>query len=102
MSQIAALVSVLGTVLLPGGPACDHKSRCRLRSIMFGVIPFTPEADVQNCRVSGHVRNSPIEQSRRWRELRRDAVSEAHAAIQRQKELHLASTSVYLRNCCCP
>ena len=39
----------------------NHKSRRGLWSIAFGIPPFTPKANVQDCRIGRQVRNSPIE-----------------------------------------
>ena len=82
--------------------ARDHESRCRLGAEGFRVVEFTPEVDIQACRTSRRVWNSPIKKSSvRWN-LRRKARRERPAAIQRQPKFRLTAVRVRLRKARCP
>jgi hypothetical protein len=69
----------------------DHKSRCSLGAVAFGVPPFAPEANVQDRCLRRRVRNSPVEKCSLRVEDRRNAHGEALAAIQRQPNFHLTA-----------
>ena len=67
----------------------DHKHRRRLRSVAFGIMQVTSEADVQDRRVGRRIWDSPEEGCIPWVEPR-DPHRKRNAAIQRQPSLALA------------
>src|SRR6266550_6001911 len=69
---------------------CDHKSRCRLGSVAFGIMQVAPEADVQDRRVGRRVRNSPEERCTP-RVEKRNPHGKTPPAIQRQPSLALTT-----------
>jgi hypothetical protein len=78
----------------------DRKWGSGLRAIAFGVIRFTPEADVQDRRTCRRVGNNPIEKRSSRIELRRNAEWEGSAAIQRQINFQLTPRQVHIgKNC---
>ena len=66
----------------------DHKHRRRLRSVAFGVMQVTSEADVQDRRVGRRIRDSPEERCTPRVEPC-DPHGKRTAAVQRQPSLAL-------------
>jgi hypothetical protein len=79
-----------------GRSARDHKSRCRLRTVAFGIVELAREANVQHSRIGRRVWNGPIVIFGVRSDRRRNARRESPAAIQRQPNFHLASARVNL------
>lgn len=79
----------------------DHKHRRRLRSVAFGVMQVTSEADVQDRRVGRRIRDSPEERSIPRVEPR-DPHGKRTAAVQRQPSLALAPRQRNVRKCVLP
>ncbi len=75
----------------------NYKGRCGLWGVAFGIPPFTPKADVHDCRIGGQVRNSPQVRISLRGQYWRNACCEGSPAIQRQPNFPLASRQIHVR-----